>query len=108
MLADAEFLEMASEPMTGELGAIVGQHSGQLDPDAGQPLGYVVDEAGGVPGRLLPGDQAGDRVASGRCRPGQLPDRADALELGDIEGVQGDQITRPSGEVAEPERTILG
>jgi len=28
--------------------------------------------------------------------------------LADIEGVQGDQITRPGGEVAEPERAILG
>jgi hypothetical protein len=28
--------------------------------------------------------------------------------LADIEGVQGDQVTRPGGEVAEPERAILG
>jgi hypothetical protein len=28
--------------------------------------------------------------------------------LADLEGVQGDQITRPGGEVAEPERAILG
>jgi hypothetical protein len=28
--------------------------------------------------------------------------------LADIEGVQGDQITRAGGEVAEPERPVLG
>jgi len=68
----------------------------------------VVDEGGGVAGRLVPGDQRGDRVAGGSVDRGELPDRPDAFELADIEGVQGDQIARAGGEVAEPERPLLG
>ena len=48
MVVDAAVLEVAREPTAGELRAIVGQHPGELDPDAGQPLGEVVDEAGRV------------------------------------------------------------
>jgi hypothetical protein len=36
----------------------VGQHPGKLGPDAGQPFGEVVDEADGVPGRLVPATRA--------------------------------------------------
>jgi hypothetical protein len=50
VLTDAEFLEMAGEPMTDELWAIVSQDSGELDPDAGQALGNVVEEAASVTG----------------------------------------------------------
>jgi hypothetical protein len=32
----------------GEFWAVVGQHPGELDPDAFQALGDVVDEAGSV------------------------------------------------------------
>jgi hypothetical protein len=68
----------------------------------------VVDEGARVSGRLVPGDQAGDRVAGVGVDGGELPDRADAVELADIEGVQGDQVAGPGGEVAEPERAVLG
>jgi hypothetical protein len=107
-VADAELLEVAGEGASGELGAVVGQHPGKLGPDAGQPFGDVVDEADGVPGRLVPGDQGTDRIAGGGIDRRQLPDRADALELANIEGVQSDQITRPGREVAEPKRAVLG
>jgi hypothetical protein len=45
VVTDAKLLEMAGEPMTGELGPIIGQHPGKLGADAGQPLGEVVDKA---------------------------------------------------------------
>jgi hypothetical protein len=77
MLADAEVLKVAGERFAGELGAVVGQ----LDPDAGQPLGDVVDEAGGVTGGLVAGDQPPDRIAGGGVDRRELPDRPDALEL---------------------------
>ena len=99
---------MTGEGLAGELRAVVGQDRAKLDPDAGQALGDVVDEAGGVPGRLVPGDQLADPIAGGGVDGGELPDRPDALESADIEGVQGDQVTGPGGEVAEPERPILG
>jgi hypothetical protein len=108
VLADAELLEVAGERLAGELRAVVGEDSGELGPDAGQARGDVVDEAGGVPGRLVPGDQGTDPIAGGGIDRGELPDRPDALELADIEGVQGDQVTGAGGEVAEPERAVLG
>src|SRR5512133_1447273 len=37
------------------------------------------------------------------CQTGPMPSG-----LADLEDVQGDQITRPGGEVAEPERAVLG
>jgi hypothetical protein len=107
VLADGELLEMTGERRAGELWAVVGQDRAKLDPDAGQAFGDVVDEAGGVPGRLVSGDQRADRLAGGGVDGGELPDRADALELADIEGVQGDQVARVGGEVAEPERAIF-
>jgi hypothetical protein len=50
VVTDATLLKTAGEPVTGELGPIVGQHPGELDPDAGQPLGDVVDEGRSVTG----------------------------------------------------------
>ena len=81
VLADAELLEMAGERRAGELWAVVSQHPAKLDPDAGQALSNVVDEAGGVSGRLVASNQRADRVAGGGVDGGELPDRADALEL---------------------------
>jgi hypothetical protein len=108
VVADAEMSKVAGERLGGELGAVVGQHPGELDPDAGQPRSHVVDEADGVTGGLVASHQGADRIAGGGVDRRQLPDRPDTFELADIEGAQGDQITRPGGEVAEPERPILG
>ena len=47
-VADAELLEVAGECLAGELRAVVGQDPGELGADAGQALGNVVDEAGGI------------------------------------------------------------
>src|SRR5512132_4636648 len=47
----------------------VGQHPGELDSDAGQPLSDVVDKGGGIPRGLVAGDQPADRV------PGRGVDR---------------------------------
>jgi hypothetical protein len=77
-------------------------------PEPPRQAPFVVDEGGGVAGRLVPGDQAGDRIAGGGVDRGELPDRPDAFELADLEGVQGDQVAGPGGEVAEPERAVLG
>jgi hypothetical protein len=49
-VVDAQVLEVAGERRAGDLGAIVGQHPGELDADATQSLGDVVDEASGVAG----------------------------------------------------------
>jgi hypothetical protein len=49
---------------------------------------------------------AGERRAVVGEDPGELG--PDAGELADTEGVQGDQVTRPGGDVAEPERAVLG
>ena len=108
MLADTEVLKVAGERLADELGAVVGQHPGELGADAGQPLGDVVDEAGRIPSRLVPGDQGADGIAGGGVHGGQLPDRPNTFELADLEGVQGDQITGAGGEVAEPKRALLG
>ena len=54
------------------------------------------------------GDQGADGIPGGGVDCGELPLRADAVELANIEGVQGDQVTGAGGEVAEPERPILG
>jgi hypothetical protein len=105
-MADLQVLK-AGEATTGELGAVVGEDPGKLDPGAIQALGDMVDEGRGVPGRLVPGDQGADGIAGGGVNGGEFPDRADALELADVEGVQGDQIPG-GGELAEPKRAILG
>jgi hypothetical protein len=91
VVAHTADLEMLGEGLANELWTVVAEHPGELGPDLGQAFGEVVDEAGRVSGRLVPGDQAGDRVAGGGVDGGELPDRPDAFELADIEGVQGDQ-----------------
>jgi hypothetical protein len=42
------------ERMAGEFWVVVGQHPGELDPDAGQPLSDVVDEGRSVRADLSP------------------------------------------------------
>src|SRR5512132_3461825 len=74
MVADAAVLKVAGEAVAGELRAVVGQHPGELDPDAGQALGDVVDERRRVPGRLVAGDQLADPIAGGGVDRRQLPD----------------------------------
>jgi hypothetical protein len=67
----------------------------------------VIHEGGRVSGRLVPSDQAGDRIAGGGVDGRELPDRPDAFELANLEGVQGDQVAGPGGEVAEPKGPSL-
>jgi hypothetical protein len=43
-VADVAAPKVAGEDATGELRAVIGQHPAELDPDAGQPLGDVVDK----------------------------------------------------------------
>ena len=58
MLADVEVLKVAGERLASELRAVVSEDPGELDPDAGQALSDVVDEAGGVTGDLSPATRA--------------------------------------------------
>jgi hypothetical protein len=58
MVADTETGKVAGERLGGELRAVVSEDPGELDPDAGQPRSDVVDEAGGVTGRLVPATRA--------------------------------------------------
>jgi hypothetical protein len=67
----------------------------------------VVDKGGGIPRGLVAGDQPADRIPGRGVDRGELPDRPDAFELADVEDVQGDQVTRAGGEVAESEQAIL-
>src|SRR4029453_10407006 len=53
----------------------VAEHPGEFGPDPGQPLGAVIPEGGRVSGRLVPSDQAGDRIAGGGVDGRELPDR---------------------------------
>jgi hypothetical protein len=45
MVVDAEVPQVAGEPTTGELRAVVGDHPGEFGADAAPPLGDVVDKA---------------------------------------------------------------
>ena len=107
MVAHAADAKMLGEGLGGELWTVVAQHRGQFRPDLGQAFGDVVDKGGSVSGRLVPGDQPGDHIAGGGVDRGELPDRPDAFELADIEGIQSDQIAGSGGEVAEPKGPSL-
>jgi hypothetical protein len=53
-MTDIEVRKVAGERLADELGPVVSQDPGELDPDAVQPLGDVVDEPRSIPGRLVP------------------------------------------------------
>ena len=53
MVVDAEVGEVAGEGLAGELGAVVGEDTGELDADVGQAGEDEVDEARGDLGRLV-------------------------------------------------------
>jgi hypothetical protein len=68
----------------------------------------VVDEVRCALGALVADEEPTDRPPGGGVDGGELPDGAHALELAHVEGVQGHQIPWSGGEVAEPERPLLG
>jgi hypothetical protein len=90
------------ELTAGEFWAVVGQDPGELGPDLGQAFGDVVDEAGGVTGRLVPGDQGADPIAGSEVAE---PERA-IFGLGGQDGGgrrgQLGQGGHPLGPSAEP------
>src|SRR3954471_6328472 len=87
----------------GELRPVVAEHSCEGDAVLAQRLLQVVEERGRDGGGLVADDQLDQRDPGRDVDRGELPDRADALESADVEGVQRDDLTRRGGEQAEPE-----
>jgi hypothetical protein len=54
VVAHAADARVLGEGLGGELWTVVAEHPGEFGPDPGQAFGDVVDEGGGVPGRLSP------------------------------------------------------
>ena len=67
----------------------------------------MIDEEDGVTGGHWAEDDHHDRPTGRGVDGGQLVHLSDAFEMADVEAVDGDQVTRGRGEVAEPERVLL-
>jgi hypothetical protein len=107
VLTDAELLDMAGEPMTGEFWPLSVSTPVSSTPMPARRSATWSTKLAASRADLSPATGA-DGVAGGGVDRGELPDRADAPGLADLEGVQGDQVTGAGGKVAEPERPLLG
>ncbi len=89
-----------------EFGTVVGEHPGDVNAKATQFADRQVDEAGCDVGVGRAEEHVADRVAGRGVDRGELPDLPDSFEVPDVEAVQGDQVTGPGREMAEPERAL--
>jgi hypothetical protein len=58
VVAQAAVAQVLGERLADELWTVIAEHPGELGPDSGQAFGDVVDEGGGVAGRLVPATRA--------------------------------------------------
>ena len=98
---------VTGELLGDELGAVVGEDSGQFDVDGLEPFDEKVEEVDRLGGGQLADVELSDRPAGVGVDRGQLPDRPDPFEPAHVEGVQTDQIARNGREVAKPVRFDL-
>lgn len=108
VVVDATVGHGVAEGEAGELRPVVAEDAAQLDADGGQALHDVVDEGDGALGGLVAHEELHDRPARGGVDGGELPHLGHALEEPDVEGVEGHEVARAGGEVAEAERPGAG
>src|SRR5512146_2722001 len=96
-MREAELGQPTGERLAGELRAVVGQHPGQFGADRFQGGADLGQEPGCDAGGLVADDEPDHGPAGRDVDRGELPDRADALELADVEGVQAALLTWVDG-----------
>ena len=83
-----------------------GEHSADVHAKTPEFADHSVAEPGGDLSVRRTEEHVADREAGRGVDRGELPDLPDAFEVADVEAVQGDEVSRPRGEMTEPERSL--